>query len=494
MPDYVSKAGGVGLAYVLTVDDLGLLTTGSFDSGSLLVTASFANPFLSFSRGDGTQFFINLQTLVPTNASTASFVTASNVWGPYGANSVISASIAVSSSFANTASFTLSSSLAATASFVNLLAGPNITINYQPNGIAITSSGGGGVGTPASPDQGIQYNYGGVFGASVSFKYVYDSESFQQGYLTNAIGLYSHAEGESATAFDDASHAEGVGTQAIAKYSHAEGNRSVAQGESSHAEGWLSVASGSYSHAEGYFTTTTGEYSHAEGKGTIAVGTGSHAEGNGSTANGSFAHAEGDTTQARGNYSNAKGLGTIAYADGQLAVGQYNINSNTVDLFVIGNGTNDDNRSDILNVSLTSVRISGSTNISGSLNLVGNQTITGSLFVGGNITAQQYIISSSVLYVTESNFSGSHVFGNTLDDTHQFTGSVFVTGSATFIGPLYANNVFLTGSLFGTSSWSTQAFTASFVTSSNVYGPFSANSILSASHGVTASYIDGGTF
>ena len=42
---------------------------------------------------------------------------------------------------ASRASSSLSSSFASTASYVNLLAGPNITINYQSNGIAITGSG-----------------------------------------------------------------------------------------------------------------------------------------------------------------------------------------------------------------------------------------------------------------------------------------------------------------------------------------------------------------
>lgn len=64
----------------------------------------------------------------------------------------------------------------------------------------------------------------------------------------------------------------------------------------------------------------------------------------------------------------------------------------------------------------------------------GNQTVNGNLTVTGSITALQYIVSSSVMYVTESNFSGSHVFGNSLDDTHQFTGSVYITGSSYLIG------------------------------------------------------------
>ena len=63
-----------------------------------------------------------------------------------------------------------------------------------------------------------------------------------------------------------------------------------------------------------------------------------------------------------------------------------------------------------------------------------DQTINGDLIVTGSITALQYIVSSSVIYITQSNYSGSTIFGNSLDDTHQFTGSVYITGSTTQIG------------------------------------------------------------
>jgi hypothetical protein len=60
-----------------------------------------------------------------------------------------------------------------------------------------------------------------------------------------------------------------------------------------------------------------------------------------------------------------------------------------------------------------------------------SQTITGSLTVTGNLTAQQFIVSSSVTYLTQSFASGSNIFGNSSDDTHQFTGSMLLTGSLT---------------------------------------------------------------
>jgi cytoskeletal protein CcmA (bactofilin family) len=64
----------------------------------------------------------------------------------------------------------------------------------------------------------------------------------------------------------------------------------------------------------------------------------------------------------------------------------------------------------------------------------GNVYQTGSLYVDGTITAKElYInyVTSSVLYS-----SGSTKFGDTLDDNHNFTGSLRTTGSVIIDGDL----------------------------------------------------------
>jgi len=76
-----------------------------------------------------------------------------------------------------------------------------------------------------------------------------------------------------------------------------------------------------------------------------------------------------------------------------------------------------------------------------SFNTTNSLEITGSLAVTGNVTAQQYIVSSSVTYVTESFLSGSHVFGDTVDDVHQFTGSIRINSGATSSTSIYASNI-----------------------------------------------------
>ena len=59
---------------------------------------------------------------------------------------------------------------------------------------------------------------------------------------------------------------------------------------------------------------------------------------------------------------------------------------------------------------------------------------TGNIVAQGDITAQNYIVSSSVTHMTSSFRSGSTISGDTpADDTHQFTGSLSISGSSTDI-------------------------------------------------------------
>jgi hypothetical protein len=76
--------------------------------------------------------------------------------------------------------------------------------------------------------------------------------------------------------------------------------------------------------------------------------------------------------------------------------------------------------------------VTGSYATTGSNQFDGSQAITGSLTVTGDIIAQTLNVqqvTSSVLYS-----SGSNIFGNSLSNTHQFTGSLSVTGSLSLNG------------------------------------------------------------
>jgi len=66
---------------------------------------------------------------------------------------------------------------------------------------------------------------------------------------------------------------------------------------------------------------------------------------------------------------------------------------------------------------------------SGGINVTGSLTLSDDLVVQGSITAQSYIVSSSVTHMTTSFSSGSTIFGDDSGDTHEFTGSVSISST-----------------------------------------------------------------
>jgi len=72
---------------------------------------------------------------------------------------------------------------------------------------------------------------------------------------------------------------------------------------------------------------------------------------------------------------------------------------------------------------------------------------TGNIVSQGDVIAENYIVSSSVTYMTQSFASGSNIFGDDPSDTHQFTGSINQSGSFTI------NNGNISGSITSTGSF-----------------------------------------
>jgi hypothetical protein len=114
---------------------------------------------------------------------------------------------------------------------------------------------------------------------------------------------------------------------------------------------------GNYSNAWGYNTTASGSSATAFGENTIASGQASIAMGFNASATGEFAKSIGNLTSATGRISTAMGTGTIAPSFAEFVVGRLNTeytplnteNWNNADrLFVIGNGFDNDNRSDAM--------------------------------------------------------------------------------------------------------------------------------------------------
>mgnify|MGYP003666415680 CR=1 FL=1 len=68
--------------------------------------------------------------------------------------------------------------------------------------------------------------------------------------------------------------------------------------------------------------------------------------------------------------------------------------------------------------------------------LLGNEI--GDLRISGSLTAQQYIVSSSVTNISIATLSGSTTFGNSLDDTHTFIGNITSSGTISASGGIFS--------------------------------------------------------
>lgn len=128
------------------------------------------------------------------------------------------------------------------------------------------------------------------------------------------------------------------------------------------------------------------------------------------------------------------------------------------------------NLSQIASGSATASISPGLFNVNTNTNIGGDVTASNALFTG-TITAQRLVtqvITSSTEWIT-----GSTRFGSLMTDTHQFTGSVSITGS-----------------LLATASWANQANTASYVlqavsSSFAITASYALNAIASASNALT---------
>ena len=250
-------------------------------------------------------------------------------------------------------------------------------------------------------------HYSHAEGYCTKAKQVY---SHAEGYLTETLGERSHAEGDQTKAEGYASHSEGRFTKAIGMYTHAEGANNEAIGHHSHAEGLNNITKGGNGHIEGNQNRAYGHTPHAEGYKTTALGHGTHAEGASSNkaedyifegdttaiksnediitewktnkfslvksehftdaadetltsidgkqgaghgegkdtlSLGYASHAEGRETIAEGDCSHASGYGTHAKRIAQTVVGQFNEIDEDA-LFVAGNGTDDEHRSNAM--------------------------------------------------------------------------------------------------------------------------------------------------
>ena len=248
------------------------------------------------------------------------------------------------------------------------------------------------------------------------------------------------------------------------------------QGTRAFSHGTGSSATGNFSFSQGRGTNASGFAAHAEGFSTTALGAYSHAEGRNTFSTGSYSHAQGRLTTASGDYSNAGGYGTIASGNYQLVAGQFNTpNPTDNSSFIIGNGSDTNNRSNIL--------------------FAGN----GKIELNAPITASSNISSSGTVFGITGSFS--HLQGNspiTVGDQITFqqpitaSGAISSSGTITMLTASIGGGIFTSASLAASSGGGGSTPTLQQVTDqgSNTTTPISA-SIVSASNtvfGITGSF------
>lgn len=170
----------------------------------------------------------------------------------------------------------------------------------------------------------------------------------------------------------------------------------TATGTRAVALGYQSEASGLYSVAYGNQTTALGNYSFAGGTNTIASGTYSVALGAYTYAAQNASLAFGGFSRTNGLYSIAAGLRVTSSGNYQVVVGKDNIELSDTAAFIVGNGTNNDIRGNLLVASGDIVQITGSLQVTAG--------ITGSL-LGTAATASYVLNAVSSSFASTSSLS-----------------------------------------------------------------------------------------
>tara|TARA_R110000744_G_scaffold73859_1_gene147678 strand:+ start:811 stop:2247 length:1437 start_codon:yes stop_codon:yes gene_type:complete len=97
----------------------------------------------------------------------------------------------------------------------------------------------------------------------------------------------------------------------------------------------------------------------------------------------------------------------------------------------------------------------------------GRISASGDIITTGDVIAENYIVSSTVTQITTSFSSGSTIFGDSSDDTHQFTGSVLLGQFVQMTNSSSVINTFNTSS-FQTCKYVLQVTSASSIQSSEM--------------------------
>ena len=118
--------------------------------------------------------------------------------------------------------------------------------------------------------------------------------------------------------------------------------------------------------------------------------------------------------------------------------GQFDGSSQQTFTFNIGQDVGTDQTVQFANISSSNALHIGPTSFEISQRDDGKAQVNTDWVVLGDIIAQNFIVSSSTTHMTTSFSEGNTAFGDTIDDTHIFSGSVNITGSLTLNGSVIA--------------------------------------------------------
>jgi hypothetical protein len=499
----VSASFASTASYVLNAVSASFASTASFVQNA--VSASFAST-ASFAQNAVSASFASTASLAQ-NALTASFVTASNVWGPFGSNSIISSSFASTASFVQNA---VSASFAATASSAdNFTVRGTLTAQTIVTQVITSSTdfvtGSSRFGTLLSNTHQFTGSVSitgslTVVGAGITGS-LFGTASWANNTISSSYAL-------SASQAQNAVSASYVLNAVSASYALSASNAQTASYV-------LNAVSASFA------TTASYALSASQAQNAVTASYVLNAVSSSFASTASFVQNAVSASFAS-TASLARNALTASFVTASNVFGPFGSNS-------------------VISASFAStasfVQNAVSASFAATASSADNFTVRGTLTAQTIVTQ---VITSSTDFVT-----GSSRFGTLLSNTHQFTGSVTITGSLNVTG------AGITGSLFGTSSWavsasqaltasyvlnavsssfastasfvqnavsasfastasfvqnavsasfaSTASFvqnavsasfaaTASYITASGVFGPFGSNSVISASHAVTSAF------
>ena len=282
------------------------------------------------------------------------------------------------------------------------------------SGVASTS-----MGESSTASGGASTAMGSYTFASGQFSTAMGRETVANEFISTAMGWGSKASGNTSTAMGNMTIASGGNSTAMGRNSTASGGASTSMGLETRASGDNSTAMGYSTKAEGHFSTAMGSSTSANGRASasmgessVAFGSSSFALGSLTTANGTNSVASGFSTIASGEESFTIGHGTISKPFALLAIGQFNdttvsFSNSAWDLrdqvFVIGNGSSHDSRSNAFTVLKSGNTAIGHAFPTQMLDVNGNARFRG--VTSGTYSAELNLTSDGTLTTSTSDIS-----------------------------------------------------------------------------------------